>query len=267
VKIKAVHLPYFFLFLGCTLTVASLVMSWQKKLISKNEDKVSFAQVQTAFGEVYVDQSNEPLKKTMPLRSLSRIETKADSEATLSFSQGEQVRLLENSVVLIDREGAKPIVIIQRGQIWSPGKSSLMVAKDGLRQDINAYMKAQQTPANSNSLLKEMSQTKVDGVFVQNVSDLDLGLSETQIQQTLAQQRTSFLRCYGQYVQKNISQSGMANLAFTVSPAGHISQAHVVSTNLQDDSFKKCLVEVLRRTEFKSFAGEPMQIVFPLQFE
>ncbi len=56
-------------------------------------------------------------------------------------------------------------------------------------------------------------------------------------------------------------------MSFTIEKSGKISNPNVASSQLNDNEFKACLFEVLKRIEFKAFEGEPISTVIPLNFE
>jgi hypothetical protein len=93
------------------------------------------------------------------------------------------------------------------------------------------------------------------------------GLTEKEIQETMNSHRTSFLKCYSGLLQKDAQAKGEATLTFTVENSGKLSAVEVTSSNLQQDDFKKCLIEVMNRVEFRPFDGSPISTLFPLKFE
>ncbi|MBO9668406.1 MAG: AgmX/PglI C-terminal domain-containing protein, partial [Bdellovibrio sp.] len=83
------------------------------------------------------------------------------------------------------------------------------------------------------------------------------GLTSEFIQDTLRAQRNSFFKCYTQLLQRTPGVVGQASVGFTIERSGKVSQADITSSSIADPAFKKCLIEAIRRVEFKSFGGDP----------
>ena len=93
------------------------------------------------------------------------------------------------------------------------------------------------------------------------------GLTPSYIVDTLKSQKGIFYKCYTQLLQKNPGVVGETSISMTIEPNGKISRSDVTSSQMNDASFKKCLIEATARIEFKPFRGDAITTVFPLKFE
>jgi hypothetical protein len=150
------------------------------------------------------------------------------------------------------------LVILKHGdiKIEKVGTESWFIAKNGERLPAAEYNGS------------ELQRAPLIPSLSKGVSPADeAGLSETEISSVMSGYRSAFFKCYTQLLQKNPSAKGDVSLSFTIENNGKMSAADVVSSHIQNDNFKKCLLEVLRRIEFRSFSGPPVSALFPLKFE
>lgn len=197
------------------------------------------------------------------VRSLDVISTSSESDTLISFDNKFQVRLFEDSEVLVDqvladREENKIVLLIRKGdvQIENFGESDkLVVSKDGKRMSAKDYeFQFKRTAVN---------QLKINS----NNVEADESLSSEQIERTLKAQQNEFYRCYLKVLQKMPGVTGSASLTFQIESSGKVTQPQVSAININDVDFKACLLEILKRTQFKNFNGPSISTVFPLRFE
>jgi hypothetical protein len=79
--------------------------------------------------------------------------------------------------------------------------------------------------------------------------------------------RNYFFKCYTQLLQKQTEAKGEVFLNFTIENSGKISSCEVNSQQMKDESFHRCLKEVMMRIEFMPFKGPAISTLFPLKFE
>ncbi|MBX2988938.1 MAG: AgmX/PglI C-terminal domain-containing protein [Bdellovibrionaceae bacterium] len=229
----------------------------------------TMARLEPVFGELWIERDGrkEPVNRSRPVERLTTVGTGAETEALLSFENGEQVRLLENSLVLIDWEAGRPVLVLRDGEIW-PEKTksnaeSALVSREGVRRGLaEDLQERQQQPRR----VVRPPPTEAAPV-AKPVAAGNETLSSEYIQATLRTQRNQFFKCYTRLLQKTPGVSGEAALSFTIERTGRVSQAEVASASVQDPQFRRCLGEAVKRIEFKSFAGEPVSAVFPVRFE
>lgn len=197
------------------------------------------------------------------LYPLDSIETSVDGDASLEFDSAYRIRLLENSLITVDQEKDKVVIILKRGdvEVESFGKEgSVFISKDGVRWNATDYEMSYKKMAKENQL-PDLSPAPESSSSTTSVADSDL------IQSTLRTHRNSFFKCYTQLLQKNPNTTAQASLTFTIEKNGKIYKATVSNSTVQNAQFNSCLVEALRRIEFKGFKGEAITTTFPLKFE
>ncbi len=227
--------------------------------------------VQLNLGTVYVLRKNltkkELVTRASSLFPLDSVETSADGDATLDFDSTDRIHIQESSLVTLDVESERTVIIIKRGDVqvenFGPG-DGLLISRDGKRWTTRDYELKfkQQDPGTT---LPDLAPVTPEGIAPS--SSVVTGLPTEFIQDVLKTHRPAFFKCYSQLLQRTPGVVGQASLGFTIERTGKISQAEVISSTLSDPLFKKCLLEVTRRVDFKSFSGDPISTIFPLKFE
>ncbi|KYG61509.1 hypothetical protein AZI86_17530 [Bdellovibrio bacteriovorus] len=227
------------------------------------------ARLELNLGKVFVLRKNLTQKEILTRRStlfaLDSVETGPDGDATMEFDSAYRIRIQENSMITLDAESDRIVLIIKRGdvQVENYGREgSVFVSREGVRWNATDYemnYKKQAPPTSLPELAPQDTATteapKVEGLTAEHIQD------------TLKTYRPSFFKCYTQLLQKTPGVVGQASLSFTIERTGRVNQAEVASSSINDPDFKKCLLEAIRRVEFKSFSGDPISTVFPLRFE
>ncbi len=228
------------------------------------------ARLELNLGKVFVLRNNLTQKETLTRRAtlfaLDSVETGVDGDATMEFDSAYRIRIPENSLITLDEEGDRIVLIIKRGdlQVENFGREgSVYISKDGVRWSATDYEMnyKKQTPPET---LPELAPAEGTTPPVVN---MEQGLTSEQIQDTLKVARPSFFKCYTQLLQKTPGVVGQASLSFTIERTGKVSQAEIASSSINDSGFKKCLLDALKRVEFRPFGGDPISTVFPLRFE
>lgn len=227
------------------------------------------ARLELNLGKVFVLRKNltqkEILTRRATLFALDSVETGPDGDATMEFDSAYRIRVPENSMITLDAENDRIVLIIKRGdvQVENYGREgSVYVSKEGVRWNATDYEMNYKKQAPPDSL-PELAPTDTATPETPKVE----GLTADHIQDTLKTYRPSFFKCYTQLLQKTPGVVGQASLSFTIERTGRVNQAEVASSSINDADFKKCLIEAIRRAEFKSFFGAPISTVFPLRFE
>lgn len=284
---KKLSKPFLLLTAGILLFLLA-VIRLQMEAPAPNLQTRTLARVESRLGEALLDRRGQvqKLSERQILQRLDQIETQSESEVLLTFANGEEVRLLENSLALLDFEAGRPVVILKAGDVWvekaKDDDSSALISRQGIRrsltEDFQEKRRRSQQSASDNS---ELGQTPGPQAAVPPPRPLEAlptsnlqpaptrleSLTADYIQDTLRSQRNLFFRCYTQLLQKSPGLRGDASLAFTIEKNGRVRQAEVSSSSLRDPAFQSCLSEAMKRVEFKSFAGEPVSALFPLKFE
>lgn len=229
------------------------------------------ARLELNLGKVFVLRNNMTLKETLTrkatLFALDSVETGVDGDATMEFDSAYLIRIPENSLITVDEENDRIVLIIKRGdlQVENYGREgSVYISRDGVRWTATDYEMNFKKQSEAQTLPElapeETAMTPPPG----KVAD---GLTSEYIQDTLKTYRGSFFKCYTQLLQRTPGVVGQASISFTIERTGKVTQAEIASSSLSDAQFKKCLLEAVRRVEFKTFGGDPITTIFPLRFE
>ena len=251
---------------GLFIVALSLFIASQSE--NSGPAKRSIARLELNLGQVSVLRKNLTQKEIVSRRATvfsgDSVESGPDGDATLEFDSAYRIRVMENTLLTVEQEGDRGVIIIKKGdvQIENHGREgSVLISRDGVRGTATEY--------EINQKKQSPSQVLPDAPLVDTPSEKNagVGLTAAQIQDTLTGQRSSFFKCYTQLLQKTPGVVGQASLSFTIQNSGKVSQAEVNSSTISDDGFKGCLLEAIRRVEFKSYNGEPISTVFPIRFE
>lgn len=228
------------------------------------------ARLQLNLGKVFVLRKNLTQKETLTrkatLFALDSVETGVDGDATMEFDSAYRIRIQENSLVTLDEENDRIVLIIKRGdvQVENFGREgSVFISKDGVRWSATDYEMNYKKQAPTESL-PDLAPTETAPQAPTSTAE---GLTSEFIQDTLKTHRSSFFKCYTQLLQKTPGVVGQASISFTIERTGKVFQAEIASSSINDASFKKCLLDAIRRVEFRPFGGDPISTVFPLRFE
>lgn len=208
----------------------------------------------------------ESIERRLSLYDFNSVETNDTGEALLSFENGFKVRVFNNALVTLekinDEKGFHILVIVRNGEVRVDSfgqEGGLYISKNGDRISANDY--------NGSLLARTPTITPDPQEFEAPAPSGDQGLSEEEIAAGIQRHRTSFFKCYTQLLQREPTAKGKASLSFTIENNGKLSLAEVTASDIKNADFKKCLIEVLRRVEFRSFKGPAISTLFPLKFE
>jgi hypothetical protein len=229
---------------------------------SRQSSQNEMARVVEKMGDVTLMNNEMPdavlLKVNTPLNAKDLIRTAENSDTSIQFSNEGQFHVSEKSEVLIDQlDNGHPLVVVRSGDIFIEkfGKEpSFWVREEG--QLLSAIDFALSNKSKL-SKLKDPVPSKSE----QNQ------ISQFEIENLLNSKKNDFFKCYGQVLQKNAQARGSVLLAFTILNQGQTSKVEVAKSDINESSFKSCLVEVVARTQFKAFSGPPVTTVFPLKFD
>lgn len=227
------------------------------------------ARVERETGDVFSIRTGytqrEKVLNKAPLYNLDSVETADTGDALISFESAYRVRVMENSLVTLekvdDQEGYHVVLIVKRGEVKVENfgrDGELLIAKNGER------VKAADYNGSQLSLAPAIPPQSVDS-FSEPIKEQ--GLTSDEISATLSQNKTQFFKCYTQVLQKTPTAKGSVSMSFTIENSGRLSLAEITASEIQDDNFKSCLKEVLKRVQFKAFNGAPIATIVPMQFE
>lgn len=246
--------------LGTILVILSI---WGPQSgFSPNRKDPDLAYVAEKTGSVTVANNQMPapvpakLNTSLFARDILRTDEGAD--VLVQWSNEGQFRVSEKSEVLIDTlENGQPLVVVRSGEVVVEkfGRSpSFWVRKEG--QLLSAVDFALADRKNI-SKLKEPIPEKDD----------KSQLTQFEIESVLNAKKTDFFKCYGQALQKNAQARGQVLISFTIEKQGQTAQIEISKSEISDNNFNSCIMEVVARTQFKAFSGQPVTTVFPIRFE
>lgn len=259
----------FLVILGLAFVGLSLFLSTRSDNRSLGLKKL--ARLMYTSGDVAVFRKNmtdkELIKKNTDLYYLDSVEIGPDGDAVLEFDSSYRIRILDNALVTLDEEEGRANIILKRGdvQVENFGReNSVIITKNGQRYSATDYeltFKRENANQNFPEIAPDanLNPTPAPGA--------DGSLSAEYIQDTLKRQIPAFDKCYKQVLQRTPGLTGQVVMNFTIDRNGKIVSASVGNSSINDNDFKRCLSEVLMRTEFKSFTGDPITSSFPITFE
>lgn len=244
---------------GIVLILLSIWAPQNKFSFSKS----NFARLVERTGAVKIKNNEMPAEVlinpgyAIEVRDVLR--TESESEGVVEFSGGGQFRLGATSEVLLDSlDNGQPVVVIRTGEIFvekfGKPEQSFWVRSEGQLYSAVDYV-----------LIDKKNAAKLtESIPAQQANEQ---LNQVEIESTLNSKKSDFFKCFGQLIQRNPQAAGAVLLSFTIERQGFASKVEISKTEINDASFKSCLVEVVSRTKFRPFNGNSITTVFPLRFE
>lgn len=249
------------------LIAAGILLIFLSTILPKTSSRKTVSDSDLAFlneksGSVTVQNYEMPeaiaLKTNFSLHPKDVIKTDSNSDALIQFNNEGQLRLSENTEVLLDiLDNQAPVVIVKSGEVFVEkfgSKPSFWIRKDG--QSLSAIDFALADKKNAPKLKDSIPNKLTNETLSQN--DIEVNMSA---------RKNDFFKCYGQTLQKNLAARGAVLISFTIEKTGQTSKIEISKSDISDNTFKTCLMEVVARTQFKSFTGAAISTVFPLKFE
>ncbi len=273
---RSKSLSWVLLFLGLGFIFAVL---FAPKVFNKGpEPKNMVANLQATNGSIivtrHVSRQKKRIKNGEKIYEFDWLETGSTGEGLLVFNNGAQVKIRPQTALTIENfADNKYNLLLRRGdiEIVSAGKTeSLWIIRDGERILAENYqpalndlvIQAELTPTPTNS-------PEPDSITAPTTTEKEQGegLTNDYIATILRQQRQNFFRCYSQLLQKMPDSKGRLSISFSIEPNGKINNSQIVTTTFTDDSFHRCIIDVVSRVQFHSFSGSAISTLFPLKFE
>lgn len=199
-----------------------------------------------------------PAKMNASFYARDILRTNENSDALIQWANEGQFRVSEKSEVLIDTlENGQPLVVVRSGEIVVEkfGRApSYWIRKEG--QLLSAVDFALADRKNLNKLKEPLPE-----------KDSRAQITQFEIESVLNAKKTDFFKCYGQALQKNATARGQVLISFTIERQGQTTQIEISKSEITDQAFNSCVMEVVARTQFKSFSGPAVTTVFPMRFE
>ena len=224
-----------------------------------------FGGVETRIGETLQTQ------KTLPGANLKKNDTLLTSEdgrAKIRVGSQVELEIQPLSQMVVEEYGTATLLSFVRGSyklLKGASESNVLVSVDGSIRDPSG-----RSPIPVFSVTeKDIQFAPPDGVVPKEEIAPPSGetLSDEYITSVLRTQKTYFTKCYAQHLQKSPTSRGSLFVTFLVKNTGEVEKVRVVKSSFKDPDLERCIVDVIRRSRFKDFTGEPILVNFPFSFE
>ena len=252
------------------LGIFSIALSYGvHQVFDKKVSSQNLASLEVESSPVYVQRKSfstkESLRGESRLYELDEVEVGSDGEAALELSTGHRLKLLPNTILSLNQESEKTVLILRRGkfEILREGDDSrLLISKNGIRWSLREFLNMNET---DNQRPPSAPVTPTESAF-SNQSRINT-LTPEYLAATMTGYRDAFQKCYSQLLLKDSEAKGNCAISFTVQKNGRTSDIQIISCEIKDNGFQKCITQVTQRAQFRSFPGEPVTTVFPLVFQ
>lgn len=92
-------------------------------------------------------------------------------------------------------------------------------------------------------------------------------LSNEEIERTFTNYQRQFQNCWVQRLKDNPQLKGRVSFQITISPRGKINEIQLSHSDIDDALMLQCLNSTLSRMTFREFRGDPIEVLFPLEFD
>jgi len=252
----------FFVF---SLVLFSLLFFYKDKSSStSNEKKLGYIQQQT--GEVFVFDSNtlskNKIARQSPIFHMDRIETADFGSGELVLNNTDSVLILDSSTIQVEQADSSDeiLVTILKGDLQVKNfnaENQTLISKNGKRIFLKDY--------NESLLKKETTSNEEKNTQDQNPPDTSVNTE--MLIDALQRNKSAFYKCYTQLLQKNSEAKGLLEISLTITANGKTKDTQITTSEIKDQTFKDCVVEVTKRIQFPAFNGDSVSILFPIQFE
>lgn len=258
-----------------SLGIFSIALSyWVNQAFDNKTSSQSLASIEVESNPVQVKRKSFTTKETLRgesrLYELDEVEVGIDGEANLELATGHRLKLLPNTILSLNRESEKMVLILRRGQfeiLRDGDDSQLLISKNGIRWSLREFINM--SGADSKNPPSAPS-TSSESMFSNSPQSHQLqinSLTPEYLAATMTGYRDSFQKCYSQLLLKDSEAKGNCAISFTVQKNGRTSDIQIISCEIKDSGFQKCITQVTQRAQFRSFPGEPVTTVFPLVFQ
>jgi hypothetical protein len=246
--------------LGVALILFSTILPQQKFQLGFSKKK--FAHIVEKSGQVKRLNNEMPVSSDVKVNESvderDTIRTDVNSEAVIEFDNGGQFRVSEKSEVLVDTlDNGQPLVVVKTGDV--------SIEKFGKNPSFWVRREGQLNSAVDYALIDKKNSPRLIEAIPEAQSKEQM--SQLEIETILNSKKNDFFKCFGQLIQKNPQSAGQVLIAFTIEKQGQTSKVEISKSDINDSHFKACLIEVVARTHFRPFNGNPITTVFPLKFE
>lgn len=228
------------------------------------------------------------VRENLSLKDQDTLTTDADSTARVVFSDGFELEINPNSMIIIEKPkisstGAVQITFL-RGDYTVVNEGSgeagkiVIASKDKKFQDVAGRpplepikIKIQEEPQIEKGVKLEEQKPVLPPIVEKTPIPKKKKQRETLPDEYIASvvnnQKPFFNRCYAQHLRLNPDSRGQINLAFTIDDQGKVTAVNLVNSTMGDPQLDRCTMAVLERCRFRPYDGDPIVVNYPINFE
>ena len=259
------------------------ISHWLGGLIysSEVEAHLVVAGVEGLKGHAFVRKNKEEkylsLESKQEIYNYDRIRVGHRSQLTLAFPfSGYTLEFSQDSEFVIEVGGERPQAVtsiyFQRGtskMIKAGKKGRLYIFKDGRRLTPEQKMLPRQLLEVKPTLVqggKATGSSKPSKKESDSKSGGKPGLTDRYVEERIGKKRSLFENCLANSLRDDGVAGGDILVGFSILPTGHVTNVQAVKSQLTSENLERCVLDVFKRTRFKSFKGDIIEFSYPLKF-
>lgn len=253
------------------LLFESKIEEWWQHRDLKSDHRPIIGHIEKAQGDV---KFRKPESLTsinaiagMNLHSDDSVITEEGQSVIISFNSGLKVELEPHSVVVITDTGPEMIFLKGHVKILNEVPGITLPPEALNKEEANAErppLSPQEPVTPSQSEKKEVATKPINRPKKVNEK---ITLPDAYITAVIRNQKTFLNRCYAQHLRQDPDTQGRIDTSITIESDGNVSTARVIGSSIADPQLQQCIVSTLQRAKFKSFAGDPIIVTYPINFD
>jgi len=204
----------------------------------------------------------------MNLHSDDSVITDEGQSVVISFNSGLKVELEPHSVVVITDTGPEMLFLKGHVKILNevPG---ITLPPEALNKEEAKAEKPEERPPEAMPVMatNENRASAPKPVNRPKKVNEKISLPDAYITAVIRNQKTFLNRCYAQHLRQDPDTQGRIETSLTIESDGNVSTARVIGSSIADPQLQQCIVSTLQRAKFKSFAGDPIIVTYPINFD
>ena len=240
---------------------------WQRRALN-HDRRAIIGRIESLSGDVKIrkPESLSTVNATtgLNLRTDDSVLTEGDQSVVISFNSGLKIELEPHSTIVITDTG--PEMIFLKGHIKVLNQvSGISLPPEALtKDDVNIVPPPEAVPQVEKKIVKI---EKSKGPVMRKKVDEKTSLPDGYISSIIRNQKTFLNRCYAQHLRLDPDTQGRIDTSLVIEKDGSVSTARVVGSTIADPQLQQCIVGTLQRAKFKSFAGDPIVVNYPITFD
>jgi len=200
----------------------------------------------------------------MNLHSEDSILTDENQKAVILFNSGLKVQLEPHSTIVITDSGSEMVFLKGHVKVLDE-VAGITLPPDALSKDtVDEKLEVKTPEAMPQVATPEVTQSPPRP---NKKTDDRITLPDSYISGVIRNQRTFLNKCYAQHLRNDPDTQGRIDTSMTIELDGSVSTARVVGSTIADPQLQQCIVSTLQRTRFRSFAGDPLVVYYPITFD